>query len=113
MRQPGDVPHERRSDDAEQVSSVIEHCSWISDFARDYFCEIVKYMVAEFGITEEEAIGRVNYETSHWDIYNPNFDDMLGHEEPAYWAHNIYYGHNSHWWRVSRETLEPLPWRKD
>ncbi len=47
-------------------------------------------------VLPEKKLSGASIMSGNWDIHGPNFDDLLGQEEPAYWAHNIYYGHDSH-----------------
>ncbi|MEW8987645.1 MAG: hypothetical protein AB2401_11715 [Bacillus sp. (in: firmicutes)] len=57
--------------------------------------EIAKKMMELFGISEKEAIGRIN---RHWrgeTIKGPK--DLIYHEDPEYWAKTIYYGKDSMW----------------
>jgi hypothetical protein len=68
------------------------------------FClEIISKMMEFHGISEEEAIGRLN---RHWcgqQISNEN------HETAEDWAMIIYYGHDSLWWKGTA-GLQPKPY---
>jgi len=69
------------------------------------FCEaIVNRMVALFGISTGEAIGRINRDWHGLDIAAPN--DVIYHEDEEYWAKTIYYGKGSNWW-LSPPNLKP------
>ncbi|MEO8068888.1 MAG: hypothetical protein ABI599_14420 [Flavobacteriales bacterium] len=71
------------------------------------FCdEVVEIMKQTFGIADEEAVGRMNRLWKGGSFLGP--EDMLYHEEPDYWAHNIYYGADSRWW-LGPTGLKPLP----
>jgi hypothetical protein len=70
-------------------------------------CEdVVDRMMELFGISAEEALGRVNRKWGGRDLDN---DSLICHEDQDYWANNIYYGHDSFWW-LKPAGLEPLPY---
>lgn len=77
----------------------------------DYLNEAVEVMVRLFGISEDEAIGRIAQEFARWDLASDEDSGIVGHEEPEYWAHWAYYG-NVHWWLMEAEELTPLPYPK-
>ncbi|MBL0389095.1 hypothetical protein JJB07_21100 [Tumebacillus sp. ITR2] len=80
-----------------------------SDEAYEFCKEIVEYMIRKFGITKEESVGRINEEFMNNDFIDE--DDLRFHESDKYWAHLIYYGHNSLWWRREGDpTLKPVPY---
>lgn len=78
------------------------------------FCrQIADEMVTRFGIPEAEAIARIN---QHWSM-NLTSDgprvwivglDIAYHETAEFWAHDMYYGPDSHWW-LPGATPTPLP----
>ena len=71
------------------------------------FCEeIARQMVDLFGITHEEAIGRINRDWAGLNIVGP---DVIYHEDETYWAKTIYYGKDSHWW-LNPANLKPRPY---
>ena len=72
------------------------------------FCqEIVRMMMNDFGITEEESLIRLN---KHWRGLGFEDLDIRYHEDPTYWAYQIYYPDNSFWWnREGDPTLRPRP----
>lgn len=53
----------------------------------DYVTEIVCEMARIFKIPVSEALALVN---QHWDAFAIGHDNLLGHEEPEYWARTIY-----------------------
>lgn len=67
-------------------------------------------MVQLFGISYEEAIGRVARDLSSWDLESEETEQMLGHEDADYWAYFIYYGPDVDWWRLTPGDLVPKPW---
>jgi hypothetical protein len=79
------------------------------------FChEIAEEMVRSYGISLSEAVARIN---RHWSAPGTSGRvpriwivglDIVYHETAAYWAADIYYGHDSHWWRPDAD-LHPLP----
>jgi hypothetical protein len=72
------------------------------------FCEaIARLMVELFGITHEEAIGRINRDWCGLKIVGP--DDVIYHEDETYWAKTIYYGKGSNWW-LNPANLKPRPY---
>jgi hypothetical protein len=76
--------------------------------AANYLDEIVAQLVALFNISHQEAVGRIN---RHWsNITHFGNDDMLFHMLPYEWAHEVYYGHGTPWWRAGdKNDLIPLP----
>ena len=71
------------------------------------FCEeIAEEMVRAFGIAHGEAVARVNRQWSEpgrsggvpriWIVGL----DLVYHQTPDDWAGDIYYGKDSHWWRL-------------
>jgi hypothetical protein len=68
------------------------------------FCNaIAEKMSSLFGISIDEAVGRVNRE---WEGNSIIGDDIIYHETEEYWANNIFYGKDSDWW-LSRKNLKP------
>ena len=80
--------------------------------AFDFCKEIAECMIKDFGISQEEAIGRIN---QAW--RNSHFDeewDIRFHELPETMAYMLYYGPDSQWWkRKGDPTLRPLPYPWD
>jgi len=76
--------------------------------SRKYLLRIAEEMVNFFGITEEEAIGRIN---RYWDNQEIMGDDLIYHELPSYWAKTIYSG-NDLWWLKEKqgEPIKPIPY---
>ncbi|WP_313919556.1 hypothetical protein [Tahibacter sp.] len=71
------------------------------------FCEsIAREMVRLFGISLDEAVGRIN---RAWrDDRAVVADSVVYHETDSYWAKKIYYGKESSWW-LDQPGLKPLP----
>jgi hypothetical protein len=73
--------------------------------------EVISEMVARFAISEKEAVIRIN---ASW----KSVGDFTGeqhvfyHEDPAFYASDIFYGHDSAWWFVGEirkeKNLAPL-----
>lgn len=57
-----------------------------------YCLETAQYMVVNFGISEEDAISRINEQWQHTTLVGDNV--LLFHYLPDYWAKFIYYGGN-------------------
>ena len=76
------------------------------------FCqEIVRMMMNDFGITEAEALTRLNKQWRRNDFEDL---DIRYHEDSTYWAYDIYYPDNTDWWnRVGDPTLKPRPLPQD
>lgn len=73
----------------------------------EYCVSIIDKMVELFGITKEEALGRMNKTWGNLELVGD--DDLIYHEDEDYWANNIYYGKNSRWW-TNPDGLKPLPY---
>ena len=79
------------------------------------FCgQIAEEMVRSHGIPYREAVARINRQ---WSDPGPSGRtpriwivglDLAYHETPQYWASDIYYGHDSHWW-IPDTSPQPLP----
>ena len=82
---------------------------FVTDEESEEFCiEIAKKMIELFGISMDEAMGRIN---RCWEGLEIVGDDLIYHEDEEYWAKNIYYGKNSFWWlKEGSEDLKPLPY---
>ncbi|HZM83534.1 MAG TPA: hypothetical protein VFC19_48075 [Candidatus Limnocylindrales bacterium] len=71
-----------------------------------YLWRIIAEMVDRFGITEDEAVGRMN---QAWAAQKFDDDgDWLFHKNEEYWAVNIYYGPDGNW--LPKDQLRPLPY---
>lgn len=83
---------------------------FITDDQSEEFCnEIAEKMIELFGISKDEAIGRIN---SLWRGLEIVGLDLIYHEDEEYWAKTIYYGHNSCWWlKEGKEELKPVPYK--
>ena len=89
--------------------------SFTSDTEADEFVtEIIAEMVTSFGISREEALGRIQ---RHWlgQIIGGS-NEIVYHEKPDFWANEIYWDVDR-WWldtndRVILELppLKPKPW---
>jgi hypothetical protein len=70
-------------------------------------CEaIVAEMQRLFGLSEAEAITRINRHWTTQDLSDPQ--DVVLHEDEEYWTKTIYYGKNSSWW-LDESKAKPLP----
>jgi hypothetical protein len=73
-----------------------------------YMKAIVGEMIRLFGISEDEAIGRLN---EKWrGLAFTDEEDELIRETPSWWAKNAYFGHDSAWWSMNESELKPLPY---
>ena len=67
--------------------------------------QIIDEMVAGLGLTEAEAIGRLN---RAWGGNDFRKQDIRYHETPEFWAKDIYFGPGSKWW-TNPPGLTPKP----
>lgn len=81
---------------------------FITDHDSEEYCvQIVREMVSLFGITEDEALGRLNQAFADQVIVG---DDLpFYHEMPTYWAKSIYYEPGVYWW-LSEQGLKSRPY---
>ena len=76
-----------------------------TDKQSEEFCNlIIGRMVSLFGITSDEARGRINRDWRGLKIIGPN--DVIYHEDDEYWAKTIYFGKGSNWW-LNPPNLKP------
>lgn len=65
-------------------------------------------MQHRFGISSEEAVGRINRHWSGQDLSDPN--DIVLHEGEGFWAKTIFYSQDSSWWLdESKAVPKPYP----
>jgi hypothetical protein len=86
---------------------------FITDESSNQFClEIAEYMVHNFEIRLDEAIGRINEKWGHL----PSIVDsiVIPHFEPEEWAYMIYYGVDENW-KIGEDNkhIKPLPYPKN
>lgn len=83
---------------------------FITDENSEIFCNlIVKKMIELFGISEAEAIGRIN---NLWRGKEIVGDNIIYHEDEEDWGKTMYYDHNSMWWlKEGKEELKPMPYK--
>ena len=75
-----------------------------------YLEEIRDVMVTELDVAKSEAEGRIRSALGSWDLESGETQNILGHEDPQYWARWIYYGPDVQWWLEDSQALEPRPW---
>ncbi len=71
-----------------------------------YFGKVVDVMVRDFGVSREEAVGRVNRTFGDHDVLG---DTLLTHEWAKDTAYQIYYGPDQMYWKAGA-ALTPLPY---
>lgn len=71
--------------------------------SESYCLKIAGFMVDIFKIAEEEAIKRINDRWKNKEFIGDN--NIIYHEEPEFWAKDIYYGHDSYWWLKEDENF--------
>jgi hypothetical protein len=70
--------------------------SFATDDESEVFCfRIASEMVKLFGISQSEAVGRIN---KHWQGQKFVGPDMIYHRDTVYWANRIYYTDDTYWW---------------
>ncbi len=75
-----------------------------------WYCEaIVKEMQNHFGISEKEAVDRINDFWSHNDLTDDM--DIMYHESPEFWAYQMY-SDDQYWWRISKEEIIPRKYKE-
>jgi hypothetical protein len=80
-----------------------------SPFVDSYLRTIADRMIALFSIDRTEAEGRIATDLGSWDLESSATELFLGHEDPDYWAHSIYYG-PIQWWTLPPAQRTPRPW---
>ena len=74
----------------------------------EHFCkEIADEMVQFFTIPMKEAIGRINREWKNVNLVGDQH--VIYHESADFYAKDIYFGHDSKWWK-NEEEAKPLPY---
>lgn len=73
--------------------------------ARAFCDEILNAMARLHGVSEAEALGRINRQ---WGGLAFEKEDIRYHETAEFWASDILYGHGSYWWRHP-PNLKPTP----
>lgn len=82
--------------------------SFRTDAKSDMFCRrIADEMIRLFGISEYEAIGRINRHFAGKEWLGPTH--IWYHEGAEDWARNIYYEEDSYWWMEGRQP-QPKPY---
>jgi len=71
-----------------------------------YFDEVLAVLMRDFGVSEEEALGRVNRAFGGYDVLA---DTTLTHEWAKDTAWQIYYGPGQPYWRAGA-VLTKLPY---
>lgn len=69
--------------------------------------ELIQKMVSLFGISEAEALGRLNRAWKDKPLLGEH--SLVYHRSAEYWANRIYYGDDSQWSQHSA-GLRPLPY---
>jgi hypothetical protein len=77
-----------------------------NDALEAYFEKVLAVLVADFGISEDEALGRINRSYGNYDVLA---DPTLTHEWAKDTAYQIYYGPNQAYWKPGA-ILEKLPY---
>lgn len=68
-----------------------------------YWCEIADRMVLYFGISENEAVGRINKVWGALNYMDEMRVNLLMHETVEYWAKTTYYCPGP-WWKDERNA---------
>ena len=79
-----------------------------TDVKGERFCqEIANEMVALFKISIEEAIGRINRQWENVRLVGEHH--VIYHETQDFHAKDIYFGHDSKWWK-NEDQAKPQPY---
>ncbi|WP_156516426.1 hypothetical protein [Nocardia arizonensis] len=70
----------------------------------ELFSEIASRMSNDFGISEVEAVARINSRFVGLEFLG---NDLIFHQSDDYWAKDIMFGHDI-WWK-SESAMSPLP----
>jgi len=71
-----------------------------------YFNKVVDVLITDFGVSEEEAVGRVNRTYGGYDVLG---DTTLTHEWAKDTAYQLYYGPDQMYWKPGA-VLTPVPY---
>lgn len=77
--------------------------------AQSYLEEIAVEMTQMFGISREEAYGRINDQLGRRTFLTEIEVSNLKHEEQDVWAKHIFFGRQSFWW-LDEDGAVPLPY---
>lgn len=79
-----------------------------TDAKGQQFCQVIaNEMVKLFKISINEAVARINREWKNVKLVGDQH--MLYHETEIFFAKDIYYGHDSKWWK-DEEGAKPQPY---
>lgn len=81
-----------------------------SRVVQEMLVEIRDAMVDAYGVSVDEAEGRISSTLGNWDLESEETELMLGHEDPEHWAGVVYYGWGVDFWRRPASELQPRPW---
>lgn len=87
----------------------MSHFSFTTDQGGEAYCALIAgEMERLFGISRQEAIGRIN---RHWaGQTNVGPDAMVYREDEEFWANTIYYTSDSYWWIPGKKVdVKPYP----
>jgi hypothetical protein len=74
---------------------------------QDFCEEIVREMISLFQVSEDEALGRINREWRNVKLIG--IEHVIYHEGKRFYAKDIYFGHDSHWWK-DEKNAKPQPY---
>jgi hypothetical protein len=69
------------------VTERFEFACPVVDDMREHVSSVVEEMVRIYGISSPDALAILN---EHWASVEIRSDDLIGHEEPEYWARTIF-----------------------
>jgi hypothetical protein len=78
----------------------------LDEEAHKFMTEIATDIMQRFGLTEEDAVGRLNECWKGKSVKEPYFW-LLYHEEPAFWSQTLYYEAHD-FWRPQQEKAKAL-----
>lgn len=84
------------------------------EYGREFLDSIVDKMIELFGVSEDEAVGRINRQWAGQEFFDIDREDkeynIAFHEDDYYWANTIYFGKESRWWHREVKEITPIPY---
>ena len=81
----------------------------LAPVAKVYCDAIATEMMSSFGVSADEAVGRIDRHWRNAEFVEQEDVDTLMLELPHYWARRIYYPSDVDWWVTGEDGLEPRP----
>lgn len=86
---------------------IFKNQVWVfkTDYSTFLYCRFILIdLISRFPFNQDEAIKRIN---SFWGHLEGVYEgDIMYHELPEYWSSNMYWGHDSVWWKKGDERIK-------